>query len=445
MNDWLEAENRIERVIQLAEAQQWTEALDELDAAISINPNDAQWHAQRGHILDQLGRHDEAVRAYGDALAIEPGQLEVETLLSIDLIRTGWYEEAVRLLEGLARRYPEFEPAYCHRIAAYTRMGQHEDAEAMFYLAQQIDEDCPNCFHHMAESLACRGLFDRACYCWQRALEMEPDYPQARQRIAEAYRIQKDYEKAREFYLSALRRDAGNTDILAELGDLLIEMGDLPGAAAKFEQILELEPHCERATVMLGLIASQCDNLDKAVACFEQTLRLDESYPGVRAHLGEVELRRGNHYEALRHLSLALEDDPEDRIGLMAMGNCLLELGRHGESADHFERLLEIDPDMTGAHHNLAVCRFLDGDFQGGIEHCQAVLERDADNVLALHKLGLAYLHLGRWREARQMIDRGLAVDPDHPGLQALPRRFWSARVRRFVDHVVRRNRPRQP
>ena len=58
MNDWQDAESRVERALQLSEAQQWDEALHELEAAIAINPNDPIWHAQRGQILDQLENFD---------------------------------------------------------------------------------------------------------------------------------------------------------------------------------------------------------------------------------------------------------------------------------------------------------------------------------------------------------------------------------------------------
>ena len=54
MRDWLDAETRVERAAELTEAHQWAEALGELDAAIEINPHDADWHIQRGQILDQL-------------------------------------------------------------------------------------------------------------------------------------------------------------------------------------------------------------------------------------------------------------------------------------------------------------------------------------------------------------------------------------------------------
>lgn len=433
MNDWLEAETRIERAFALTEREQWTEALTEIDAALAINPHDASWHAQRGHILDQLDRYEDAISAYRSALSLGISDLEVETVLGIDLIRVGRYEEAVRLFEKLSREHPDYEPALCYRIAAHTRLGQYELAEEMFYLAQQLTDACPNCFHHMAEALACSGRLDRAIYCWQRALEIEPDYPQARQRIAEAYRAQKQYEKARAFYVAELRHNPGNTDAMADLGDLLVDMDALDEAAAKFGLAAELEPRSARPHVMLGLIASQKGDPDTALRHLEIALRLDEHFPGLRSHLGETELRRGDHYEAMRHLSLALEDDPEDLVALMAMGNCHLELLRPNEAAVYFEKAIDLEPTLAGAHHNLGVCCFLWHDFRRGIGHCLDALRIEPRNVMFMHKLVLAYAHLGQWGDARRMLDRGLRTDPRHPGLRLMRKRLWTLRLGRVI------------
>lgn len=439
MNDWLDAETRAERALQLSESQKWREALNELEAALAINPHDSFWHAQRGQILDQLDQFAEAVEAYRQSLDLEPDNLEINTALGIDLIRIGQYEQAVHHFERLSKSYPDYEPAYCHRIAAYTRMGQHDRAENMFYLAQQLNENCPSCFHHIAESLACRGFYAKALYCWQRTLEIEPDFPCVRQRIAEIHRQEHNYEKAREFLLAALRRDPGNTDILAELGDLLIEVGDFEGAEAEFRQVLALNPTAVRAHVVLGLMASRKDDPDTAIRYFRTALALDQHFPGLRAQIGEAELRRGNHREALHHLSLALEDDGNDRLALMAMGNCLLEIFRPTEAQTYYERLIELEPISAGAgaHHNLAVCRFLQNDLEGGIRHCLTALEIEPENIMAIHKLTLAYLHLGRWGQAREIIRRGLRIDPNHLGLNKLAKQFWLLRIKQTIRKLL--------
>lgn len=436
MNDWIEAEQRAERSLELSEAQEYEEALAELDAAIAIHPHDASWHEHRGRLLDELERHDEAVRAFRDALALDEDQPEIALALAVDLIRTRSFQESVEILEQVAEQHPDFEPAYCHRIAAYTRLGDHERAEEMFYLAQEIDAECPNCFHHLAESLACRASWGRALYCWNRCLEISPDYPQVRQRIGQVYRQTGELDKAREIYLEALRRDPGNLELLAELGDLMVEMNDLPAAAAKFTHLHELDPENARALVMLGLIELRGERNESALKYLEAALAVAPQHPGLRSYLGETEFRRGNLYAALGHLTVALEQDDADMVALLAMGNCLLRLERYRDAETCFKRAAALKPNTIAALHNLAVCRFLARDLAGGVEYCRRALAIEPANTLVLHKLSLALIGLGQFSEAQTHIRRGLELAPGHDGFLQLRRRFRWLKLRHFLKHL---------
>ena len=133
------------------------------------------------------------------------------------LARLRRFGRALHIFEDLAKQYPDLEPAYCHRIGIYAEISRHDKAEEMFYLAQDIDDECPQCFFHMGGSLIARGQFDRAIYCLQRVLELEPEYAGVNRRIARAYRAQGNRELAKEYYLREVRDDPGNTDVLYEL------------------------------------------------------------------------------------------------------------------------------------------------------------------------------------------------------------------------------------
>ena len=56
MNDWDDAERRVEKAQELFEQRRWQEALEELRAAISINPYNGGWFFNVGLTLDELER-----------------------------------------------------------------------------------------------------------------------------------------------------------------------------------------------------------------------------------------------------------------------------------------------------------------------------------------------------------------------------------------------------
>src|SRR5256885_1641715 len=87
MNDWNEAEQRIEKAHELFEQRRWNEALEELRAAISINPYNSSWFFNVGLTLDELHRFDEALSAYQEAVQIDPDDVQAMNHLGVDLCR----------------------------------------------------------------------------------------------------------------------------------------------------------------------------------------------------------------------------------------------------------------------------------------------------------------------------------------------------------------------
>ena len=59
--------------VELAQAGRLREAALVFEAMVEMNPRDAGAHAALGTVYQKLGRADDAVRAYGEALAHDPG------------------------------------------------------------------------------------------------------------------------------------------------------------------------------------------------------------------------------------------------------------------------------------------------------------------------------------------------------------------------------------
>ena len=107
MSDWFEAEQRAERAQKLCESHRWAEALTEIDAAVAIHPNNATWQAQRGFVLEELGRWEEAADAYQTSLELEAADRDVMLALGSVLLRLERFTQALTIFDELARVYPD--------------------------------------------------------------------------------------------------------------------------------------------------------------------------------------------------------------------------------------------------------------------------------------------------------------------------------------------------
>jgi superkiller protein 3 len=407
-----------------------------LDVALSINPHNPMWNAQRGYILEELERWNEAAEAYKIALELEPGDREVTAALGGALCRLGRFGQALETFEELARHYPDYEPAYCHRIGIYAELGRHEQAEQMFYLAQELNDACPHCFYHMGASLDTRGDTERALYCWRRVLELDPDYIGVNRRIAQAYRAKGELETARTYYVREIRDDPGNTDVLYELAELLIESKKMGAAAAKLAQILELDPEHIDARFSLGKIWLARSQPDRALTCFEtvQTFTDSEStLDGFDAAFGEALLRLGRFTDARTHLEAAIEDDPTDTGAMTMLGDCLVAAKRLPAAIDMFRRILALDRDDSDAQFRLGSCLCVIGQCETGLVHLRAAMKAKPGFAPAARAAALACIRLGKWREARELLHQAIKLDPDDADLVRLRNRLWLYRLGRLL------------
>src|SRR5271170_775427 len=201
MNDWHDAERRVELAGELFQQRKWAQALRELQAAIRINPYNAAWFHNMGLVLDELGRFEQAVEAYRKADRLKPDDLETLSRLATDLHRINRLRASLRVLRRISEIDPSHEPAYCLSILLHGELGEHDQAEEMFYLARLYKDQCPRCYDFMGRSLFARGRYERAIFCFQKCLDLDSAAPDVTMRLAQAYWKKGENEKARRHFL----------------------------------------------------------------------------------------------------------------------------------------------------------------------------------------------------------------------------------------------------
>lgn len=439
MSDWQEAEQRVEKAHELYEGGNWEAALKELRAAIEINPNNSSWYFNLGLTLDMMERYEEALKAYTHALRMDPHDAEVLHAAGVDATRLGRYKCSIDLFKRLEHLDPTYEACYCNRIFAHAELGQHDQAEEMFYLARQYREKCPLCYYNMGHSLLARGLADRALWCWQQVLDLEPDYPQVHARIAEALWTKGQHSEARRHLLEELRCDPGNIDTLLDLGQLLAEMDQPEAAAEKFRQVLDLDPNECTAHFELGVLEDTAGEHQLALERFRHVLRHDGQFPRAHLRIAQIHQRLKNRVEALYHANCELSQPELDTHTLFELGTLLMDLNQLESARTAFARLLEMDPQDADARHSMAVILLMSGQIDEGIIQCKMALRIQPKYMLAMSNLALAYLEKRDFVRARYWLREAMSIAPDDHQLRKIRRRIRLEAVAGQLRHLPKK------
>lgn len=459
MNDWLDAEGHADRAFEMYERGRWAEAEAELRKALALNPDQAEWHFNLGLTLEAAGRDREALASYIRATELLPEQPDPLVAAGVVANRLGEYEQAVELLNTALRLDPRNEHAYCNKIDAHIRLGDHQEAETTFYISQYaLEEPSAHCLAAIAESLIDREEFARAAWCLKEALRMEPNLPRSAARLGSVYAALGKPQRALQLFLRDLRDDPGNIDTLLDYGELLVDLNRLPEAAEKFRRVLELEPANVDAHMRLGQIAMRSMRFEQATLEFELVLKLDPLYPRVRLHLAEALLCRGrlpdaqaclrDEFDAMQAADADLNDEAAPAwttSELERFGALLMDAQMPSHAAQVLERAL-LDDDLSRVQRadllrRLALVRFEMGDLDGGAQCSRRVLRLEPRCVASIHNLALAALQANRLAIASGWIRRGLEVNRHDDGLRRLRVRLWMARVKAFLKGTLLRRK----
>jgi Flp pilus assembly protein TadD len=428
MSDWHEAEDLVERAQAHFEAGRFERAADHLRRAIAMDPSHFEWHFNLGVSLEATGQHALAAAAFERASTLGPDDPHAAMLAGVNLLHADRALDAIRWFEAAHHLDRDNPDSLVHRINAYARLGQHEQAEVMFYLALQLNPGFAPAHGVMGRVLADQGQFERAIPCLREAARLEPDAPGVYADLARAYAATGRHERARQLYFKELRLDPGNREALLELGQLLARLNRPGEASEKFRRVLELEPHDPQARHHLAILAMNDRRLDEAIAEFEVLTRLESAGLGARRRLAECLLSRGRAGDAAaasRHLQGEIEryqEDPDGFAGedLADLAALLLDAKQSALAADLYKDLGRRRPDDAEIMHLWAVALFDAGRRDEGRAIARRVLALRPGHAPSLHNLALSCLQDGQWRRAKYWATLARRADPDDVSLRRL-------------------------
>ena len=155
----------------------------------------------------------------------------------------------------------------------------------------------------------------------------------------------------------------------------LLLQGDLKGAVAAFERVIEIEPEYPDGPVNVARALLQEGDVAGAIPYLERAIALEPRLARAHFFLGTARKTFGAYDEALAHLEIAREQYPRDRVVLGQIGRIQFLDRRFEEAIVTFEEVLRIDPEDLQAHYNLMLAHRGAGDVEAA-RRAQTFYER---------------------------------------------------------------------
>lgn len=178
------------------ERREYEKALDELNQAVALGPDDSPNHTVRARVFYTLRQYEQAV---SDGLqSIELGAPTKNTYLTLgDAYRElKEFDKAIESYNKVLKLDSKNSTAMNKRGVAFERMGQDKQALTEYRRAAKMDPSEPAYHANEAEMLRRAGRFKEAVTSCNRALKANPKYRRAYWIRAKAYEGQGQTAKA---------------------------------------------------------------------------------------------------------------------------------------------------------------------------------------------------------------------------------------------------------
>jgi tetratricopeptide (TPR) repeat protein len=159
---------------------EYDEAIKAYDEAIGLDPNLAGAWYNKGVALDGLGMNDVAIKAFNEAIRLNPNLAITwwfNTGVALDDL--GKYDDAIKAYDEAIRLDPNYAEAWYNKGCALQSQGKHDESIKCFDEAIRLNPNLAIGWHNKGWALGQLGKYDEAIKCFDEAIRLNPNYAEA--------------------------------------------------------------------------------------------------------------------------------------------------------------------------------------------------------------------------------------------------------------------------
>jgi tetratricopeptide (TPR) repeat protein len=348
------------------------------DESLRLNPNYLPAQLRKGECLLVSNEWEEAREVYEAIIRTHTDS--AEAYYGLGRVRSARkdFNAAIQSFRKACELFPNFSTAHFAMARAYQRLGRTELAREELELAKKSGGGLPeiedpllseieqlyrdyNVYLKLAEELGATGKLKDAADAYEEALIINPQIPEAHNRLIYIYGQLGQVAKAEEHYRASVKLDPNKAEAYLNYGILSLNQGNSREAEELFRTALQIDPRNPQAHGNLGYILESEGKTAQAIAELRKALETRPDFPQAQFSLGRMLLKQENYEEGIPHLLRALSTDDEEikssylhalGIAYADLGDLLnavryMHLSREKAAALHQANLLErIDQDL---------------------------------------------------------------------------------------------------
>ncbi len=358
------------------------EALRELDALSEKSGKTADATQLKGELLNSLGRSDDAIAAFREALSIDKSSpnaragLVAALLAKKDLADAKKELDPLRTLRGGAVQFRVFS------IMLALEKNQLDEAHEHAVALLSLSADDPQSLYVAGVVEYRRGALLEADKQLSKAIQVAPDFVKARLLLAQTNLRTGSAAKALAVLQPLLAEGGGDAAALTAAGEAYLQLGDGRRAEEFFSKATKADPKSIRNQVALALLQMARGKSDSGLAAL-QTIASTDSGTIADMALVSALTERKDWERALKAVTRLQAKMPDKPVPPNLRGRIELLRGNKDKARAAFEEAVKLDPVYLPAVSSLAELDVDDKHPDAAMARYENILAVDPGNITA--------------------------------------------------------------
>lgn len=176
---------------------------------------------------------------------------------------------------------------------------------------------------------------------FKRALDLNPNYPDAHQMYGYYLAAMKRFDEALAQMQRAKELDPASLSKLAGIGEILNYMGRTDEAKEQYEKCLEMDPNSGFAHWSLGNVYLHKRMYDEAITQYQKAIPLSGTSPDEPSTLAYAYAKSGKRKQALETIGELIKDSKRRYVSWTLMAAIYAALGDHDEAFKSLQKAIE--------------------------------------------------------------------------------------------------------
>jgi tetratricopeptide (TPR) repeat protein len=416
--------------------EQKNEAIEYLQGALQLAPQDASLHGELGRAYLAQGKLEEAIKEFRQGTTLEPvnpvyyhlagkASLEWASVPNQFSRRVEQYQQQAIELLSRATQLDGNNYTYWYDLAiAYQAVRNFEMVKETLKRAINHLPDKPGFLPKKVEYLKqysqiCQktGDFRNALRAMEQILTLLPENAENLNDMGELYYKMGEWGEAYNYFRRAETISPDHPRFLANMSRVLLKIERVEEAQELIEEAAQLQQDDYYIRHQLGAARLSAGRVQEAIEDLREAASQEPDNPEFRYFLGKAYLQAGRLDEAIKEYEEAVTYDPRNAVWNAELGELYLKAREYGRALESWRMATQLERSNPDYRFNLAIALAANGEVRGAILTLKEEI-RTLGNLAGAewhYLLGYFLLEISKVDEALEYFNKANELEPENP------------------------------